>query len=127
MSIITDTKDKDQLLIASIIRQLPVGAVATWKGVGLLVSGVEKPIYLSVLNNHSTNSNVLIQFNHPKKSLAMRGEVLMYLTGETLANKKFFNRTFLPTFFVFDNYLHTYAFEQKLIGVGYTVTKQKFK
>lgn len=115
-------------LLADLLKSLPTGAVATWEGVGLLVAGTEKPIYLFVVNDPGgSNTNPLIQFNHPKNSLQIRGEVLMYLTGETVANKKFFNRTFLPTFFVFGNYLHAYAFEQKLANAGYAVRKEKYK
>lgn len=111
--------------ITAIIKELPIGAVQTWEGVGLLVSAVEKPIYLFVVEVQGKNP--MLQFKEPKRFLTMSGDVLKYTTGETVCHKKFFNRNFLPTFFVFDNYLHAYAFELKLKGVGYEVQKQKFK
>ena len=56
----------------------------------------------------------------------MTNDCLHYSTRGTLCHRKFFNRSFLPTFFVFSNYLHAYAFEQKLTKAGYAVQKKKF-
>jgi hypothetical protein len=111
--------------IPQVIKELPAGAVQTWEGVGLLVSGSTHPIYLFVVE--IDKKNTLLQFKDPKAFLTMRGDQLMYTTGETVCHRKFHNRNFLPTFFVFDNYLHAWAFEQKLTRVGYNVQKQKFK
>ena len=112
--------------ITPIIAELPIGAVATWEGVALLVSGTDKPIYLFVVA--AAGANPMLQFKAPKRHLTLRGgDVLMYHTGERVAERKFFNRTFLPTFFIFDNYFHAYAFEQKIASVGYAVQKQKFQ
>ena len=112
-------------LIADLIKELPVGAVKTWEGVGLLISGSNSPIYIFVVEIQGKNP--MLQFKEPKMHIMMYGDVMRYVTGETICNKQYFNRSFLPTFFVFDNYLHAYAFEQKLAKAGYTVQKQKFK
>ena len=69
----------------------------------------------------------LLQFKSPKEYISWHKGSLLYSTGETICQKQFFNRSFLPTFFVFDNYMHAWAFEQKLGRVGYEVQKQKFK
>src|ERR1700685_992303 len=98
--------------ITDVIKVLPPGAVQTWEGVTLLVSSSTKPIYLFVVEVQ--NKNPLLQFSTPKLHLTMHGDLMQYHTGETVCHKKFFNRSFLPTFFIFDNYLHAYAFQQKL-------------
>ena len=117
--------EEPQDTITQVIRELPPGAVQTWEGVTLLVNSSTKPIYLFVVE--IDKKNTLLQFKEPKNHLTIRGDQMMYTTGETVCHRKFFNRSFLPTFFVFDNYLHAYAFEQKLVRVGWNVQKQKFK
>jgi hypothetical protein len=117
--------EEPQDTITQVIRELPAGAVQTWEGVTLLVNSSTKPIYLFVVE--IDKKNTLLQFKEPKNHLTMRGDQMLYSTGETVCHRKFFNRSFLPTFFVFDNYLHAYAFEQKLVRVGWNVQKQKFK
>jgi hypothetical protein len=111
--------------ITDVIKALPPGAVQTWEDVTLLVNGSTKPIYLFVVEVQ--NRNQLLQFATPRLHLSMNGDMMTYHTGETVCHKKFFNRDFLPTFFIFDNYLHAYAFQQKLGAVGYVVQTQKFK
>ena len=69
----------------------------------------------------------LLQFKSPKKYILWHKGFMLYSTGKIICQKKFFNRSFLPTFFVFDNYLHAYAFELKLAKCGYAVQRQKFK
>lgn len=110
--------------IADVIKELPQGAVQTWGGVELLIKGA-KPIFLFVVEAEAHNP--MLQFSVPKNNVKLTGEALMYFTGETIAIKKFFNRDHTPTFFIFDNYMHAYAFEQKLSTVGHTVQKQKFQ
>jgi hypothetical protein len=115
----------ERALIADVLKELPVGAVQTWGQVELLIKNSDNPIYLFVIEIQGNNP--MLQFKQPKITLKMSGETLMYHTGETVAIKKFFNRLFLPTFFVFDNYLHAYALEQRLAPAGHLVQKQKFK
>ena len=110
--------------LSELLKELSTSAVKTWEGVTILVGSSEHPIYLFVVDVQS--GNVLLQFKHPKSYLTMYGDILKYTTGETVCHKKFFNRDFLPTFFVFDNYLHAWAFEQKLSKIS-PVIKQKFK
>ena len=111
--------------ITDVIRELPPGAVKTWEGVEILVNSVTHPIYLFVVEVE--DKNPLLQFATPKLYLTMYGDVIRYSSGETVVHKKFFNRNFLPTFFIFDNYLHAYAFQRKLASVGHVVQTQKFK
>lgn len=119
------TPEDTQGTITQVIKELPMGAVQTWEGVALLVSGSQKPIYLFVIENQGKNP--LLQFANPKDSLTLRGDVIQYTTGETVCHKKFFNRNFVPTFFIFDNYLHAYAFQRKLAAVGHVVRVEKYK
>ena len=115
-----------ELVIAAIIKELPTGAVQTWEGLELLITGSDKPIYLFVVETIGTNP--MLQFKHPKLNITMTGDILHYtLSRETICHRKFFNRNFLPTFFVFSNYLHAYAFEQKLTKAGYQVQIKKFE
>jgi len=117
--------EEAQRTITDVIKELPPGAVQTWEGVALLTSGSSSPIYLFVVEVQ--NRNPLLQFGTPKLHLTMHGDLIQYMTGETVCHRKFFNRNFLPTFFIFDNYLHAYAFQQKLASVGHAVQTQKFK
>lgn len=76
---------------------------------------------------NAAGDNSVLQFKDPAAFLdVVRDTILYEPTKERLARQKFFNRAFLPTFFVFDNYMHVLGFEQRLKLVGYTVHYRKF-
>jgi hypothetical protein len=110
--------------IRSLIAELPVGCLP-WDAMKELHLSPKGPWYFFILENSGINK--LLQIKEPKSSLQFIGDSIKYFTGETLAAKKFFNRKFLPTYFVFDNYLHAYALEQRLLGIGWHVIREKFK
>ena len=113
-------------IISAIIKELPAGAVKTWGQVEWLSHSSEQPIYLFIIN--IAGDNPVLQFKHPKQHLNVTPQAMMYnVTHETVVQAKFFNRTFLPTFFIFDNYMHVLALEMKLKPAGYAVQYRKFE
>jgi hypothetical protein len=115
--------EEPQDTVTDVIKELPPGAIKTWEEVGMAVTS-NKPIYLHVV---LTVRSTILQFRNPNALLTMHGDTLMCIRDETVCKAKFFNRNFLPTFFVFDNYLHAYALERKLTRIGCKVETQKFK
>jgi hypothetical protein len=115
----------DQMIV-DLIKELPPGAVKTWGHVEHLAHSSTEPIYLFVIN--IAGNNPVLQFKHPKQHLNVTPQAMMYnVTNETVAQSKFFNRSFLPTFFVFDNYMHCLGLEMKLKPAGYAVQYRKFE
>lgn len=113
-------------IISGIIKELPAGAVKTWGQVEWLSKSSEQPIYLFIIN--IAGDNPVLQFKHPKKHLNVTPQAMVYnVTNETVAQAKFFNRSFLPTFFIFDNYMHVLALEMKLKPARYAVQYRKFE
>ncbi len=113
-------------IISGIIKELPAGAVKTWGQVEWLSHSSEQPIYLFIIN--IAGDNPVLQFKHPKQHLNVTPQAMMYnVTNETVAQAKFFNRSFLPTFFIFDNYMHALGLEMKLKPAGYAVQWKKFE
>jgi hypothetical protein len=123
--ILPEEKTKQDLMVADLIKELPPGAAKTWGQVEWLCHSSEQPIYLFIIN--IAGDNPVLQFKHPKK-LKVTPEAMMYnVTNETVAQFKFFNRSFLPTFFIFDNYMHVLGLEMKLKPAGYAVQYRKFE
>ena len=113
-------------IISAIIKELPAGAVQTWGQVEWLCKSSEQPIYLFIIN--IAGDNPVLQFKHPKQHLNVTPQAMMYnVSNETVAQAKFFNRSFLPTFFIFDNCMHALALEMKLKPAGYAVQWKKFE
>ena|ERR1700722_4306908 len=107
-----------------LLSSLPTGALQTWGQVEFLIKNSAKPIFILLVEDKRGG---LLQFQTPKQTMKVVGNVITYFTGETVAGKDFFNRHSAPTFFIFDNYLHAYALEQKLVAFGLPFVKQKFK
>lgn len=124
--ILPEEKTKRDILAADLIKELPPGTVKTWGQVEWLIHSTEQPIYLFIVN--IAGDNPVLQFKHPKLHLNVTSNSLYYkVTNETVAQQKFFNRAFLPAFFVFDNYMHVLGFEMRLKPAGYTVQYKKFE
>lgn len=108
-----------------VLKTLPVGAVPTWDNLWELCEARTDPIYFVIVNQ--VGDTHMLQLKNPKAHVQCLHDGLLYSpTKERLAQVKFFNRDFVPTFFIFDNYMHYYAFKMKLKGIGYAVNEQKF-
>ena len=106
-----------------IIAAPPAGHLPSWDALKTAIIK-KSPLYLFVLANEGKGN--CIQIQDPTTTGISCG-VWTYGTGEIIAVENFFNRDFLPTFFVFDNYMHAYALKQRLIGVGRNIQIEKFK
>ena len=124
--IIKPEQNEEQMKLADLIKELPPGAIQTWGQLEHTTQSSTTPVYLFILNIAADNP--MLQFKHPKLHLQVLPDALFYsVTNERVAQQKFFNRNFLPTFFVFDNYMHVLGFENRLKAVGYTVQKRQFE
>ena len=125
MTLVIPEVKPEEVRLLDLIKEPPQGALLSWGQLELALKK-DSPLYLFVLN--TADDNPVLQFKHPSLTVQMNGDTLNYKpTHETLAQRKFFNRAFLPTFFIFDNYFHAMAFEAKLKPLGYQVEYRKFE
>lgn len=112
--------------LAALIKEPPPGAMKTWGQVEHLLKSSKSPLYLIILN--VTGSNPVLQFRDPAAHLSVVQDAIFYeRTKERVAQQKFFNRDFLPTFFVFDNYMHVLGYETRLKQANMAVHYEKFE
>lgn len=114
--------------VRGLIKVPPLGAVPTWEELITLVNKSVHPIYFQVVGG--TDKNDLLRFNNPSKSLSIHDDKLYYSGGhgtETVCQRQFMNKDRVPTFFIFDNYLHAWGFSRRMITAGCTVKEVKFK
>ena len=111
--------------IATIIKIVPVGAIKTWHDLSQMCGERTEPVYMLVINQ--IGDTHMLQIKNPKSHIKVLDGGLQHTpTNERLCLEKFFNRDFVPTFFIFDNYMHYYAMKMKLKGIGYGVEEQQF-
>lgn len=112
--------------VVELLKEPPPGAVKTWGRVEHLLKSSNSPIYLFILN--IDGSNPVLQFKNPAAHLKVVQDAIFYeRTRERVAQQKYFNRDFLPSFFVFDNYMHVLGFETRLKQVGMMVHYEKYE
>jgi hypothetical protein len=123
---VPEPKSKPEMQVLELIKELPAGALKSWGQLEWLCKSSKEPLYLFILN--IAGDNPVLQFKEPVAHLKVVQEALFYnVTNERVAEKKFFNRDFLPTFYVFDNYMHVLGFEARLKAVGFVVHYKKFE